>query len=99
MKYSIKDKIIELRNKGYSYKRISEELNCSKGTISYHIGIGQKDKYKIRRQKCRKLNPLSYKMSSFLNAKDKFPKSNLRTKYKNIRIIIYNKIREFNRDS
>jgi transposase len=39
-----KDKIHELFNKGYSYSQIQEELGCSKGTISYHVGIGQKDK-------------------------------------------------------
>lgn len=34
----MKAKILQLRKLGYSYNRISQELNCSKGTISYHIG-------------------------------------------------------------
>lgn len=32
----MKEKIIELLNKGKSYKEIMEILNCSKGIISYH---------------------------------------------------------------
>lgn len=39
----MKEKIIELRKKGYSVNRISKELNCSKSTVSYHInknGLG-----------------------------------------------------------
>lgn len=46
----IKDKIFELRKNGCSYKEIQEKLNCSKGTISYHLGIGQKDKVDKRRK-------------------------------------------------
>ena len=32
-----RDKIIELRNQGKSYKEISEILNCSKATVHYHL--------------------------------------------------------------
>jgi IS30 family transposase len=32
----MKNKIIELRKLGFSYNEISEKLNCSKSTISYH---------------------------------------------------------------
>lgn len=32
----MKDKILELRNMGFSYNKISEILGCSKSTISYH---------------------------------------------------------------
>ena len=38
-----------LRLQGYSYKDIQNTLNCSKGTISYHLGKGQKEKTKQRR--------------------------------------------------
>lgn len=31
-----KEKILELREKGYSYGKISQELSCSKAIISYH---------------------------------------------------------------
>jgi len=42
-------KIKELRNKGYSYRDIENALGCSKSTISYHLGKGQKEKTKKRR--------------------------------------------------
>ena len=32
----MKEKILELRRLGYSYKKIEKELNCSRSTISYH---------------------------------------------------------------
>ena len=44
MKKTLKEQILELKNQGYSYNQIKEKLGCSKGTIAYHIGIGQKDK-------------------------------------------------------
>ena len=36
MNYGLKTKIIECRKQGKTYNQISKELNCSKGTISYH---------------------------------------------------------------
>ena len=42
-------KIKALRKQGYSYKDIRNTLNCSIGTISYHLGKGQKEKTKKRR--------------------------------------------------
>jgi DNA-binding MarR family transcriptional regulator len=44
MKKTLKEQILELKEKGYSYNQIKEQLGCSKGTIAYHIGIGQKNK-------------------------------------------------------
>jgi IS30 family transposase len=32
----MKDKILELRKKGFSFSQISKELSCAKSTISYH---------------------------------------------------------------
>jgi DNA-binding CsgD family transcriptional regulator len=32
----MKEKILELRKLGYSYKKIEKELNCARSTISYH---------------------------------------------------------------
>lgn len=40
----VKDKIIKLRESGKSYGEIAKLLNCSKGAVSYHCGIGQKEK-------------------------------------------------------
>jgi len=48
-----KQKIIELRSQGKTYKEIQEYLGCSKGTISYHLGEGQKEKTKERMHKSR----------------------------------------------
>jgi hypothetical protein len=45
---TIKEQILELRAKGFSYNEIKQKLNCSKGTIAYHCGIGQKDKHAAR---------------------------------------------------
>jgi hypothetical protein len=46
--------ILDLRSKGYSYNRIQKELNCSKGTISYHLGTGQKAKTLERSRKFKR---------------------------------------------
>lgn len=49
-KKSLKDKILELKSKGYSYNQIKAQLGCSKGTICYHVGIGQRNKTGKRRR-------------------------------------------------
>lgn len=60
-----KDKIFELRAKGYSYKKITKELGCSNGNISYHLSPGGKDRSRIRRKNYRNKNPLMVKIESF----------------------------------
>lgn len=45
------NKIIKLRDKGYSYNKIMNILNCSKGTIAYYLGDKQKEKTTKRRKK------------------------------------------------
>ena len=47
----IGDKVIVLRQQGKSYREIAKELNISKGTISYHLGKGQKLKSFERHKK------------------------------------------------
>ncbi len=47
----MKEKILLLRGQGLSYNAIQKELNCSKSTIAYHCGEGQKKKSAIRRRK------------------------------------------------
>jgi 5-methylcytosine-specific restriction endonuclease McrA len=47
----MKDKILELRLEGKSYSEIQNLLGCSKSTISFHCGEGQKEKNKLRRRK------------------------------------------------
>ena len=91
----VKEKIIELRNLGYSYNRIVKETGCSKGTVSYHCGEGQKEKQKERLIKNRsKRHPLVRKVENFTSVKKdktKFEK-NVNKKLKKI---IYQKIQTF----
>jgi len=55
---SLEPKIRALYEQGMSYNQIKAELGCSKGTISYHLGDGQKEKTRARlrdsRSKIRK---------------------------------------------
>ena len=66
MNKNLKPKIIELYNQGYSYNQIADELGCSKGTIAYHVGKGQKEKYRKRSYKTKKSNPLRTKYWRFI---------------------------------
>lgn len=49
----MKEKILELFRQGLSYRQIAKQLNCSKGTIAFHCGKGQKQKYYQNRQRIR----------------------------------------------
>ena len=49
----LKEKIIALAEQGWTYNMIKRRLNCSKSTISYHLGEGQKDKARARVRKQR----------------------------------------------
>ena len=72
----LRDKILELRNLGYSYRKIEEKIKCSKGTISYYCGKGQKEKNKNRRKKNRfKQHPIIQKIENFIYNKYKDPKN------------------------
>lgn len=59
-----KDKILQLRSEGKTYREISSILGCSKSVISYHCGNGNE---KVRLQKLNKTksNKLSKKVSGF----------------------------------
>jgi hypothetical protein len=50
----MKDQIIKLRLEGKSYSEIQKLIGCSKGTIAYHCGTGQKAKYAINRSRARR---------------------------------------------
>lgn len=66
----VKDKILKLRALGYSYKKIQDEIKCSKGTIAYHCGEGQKEKYAKRHKLNRsKQHPLIRKIENFIGGK------------------------------
>ena len=48
------EQILELAKKGLSYRQIEKELGCSKSTIAYHLGKGQKEKAYLRAKKSKK---------------------------------------------
>lgn len=50
----MKEQILKLRGEGKSYNEIQKELGCSKGTIAYHCGAGQKEKTQNRLKNHRK---------------------------------------------
>jgi 5-methylcytosine-specific restriction endonuclease McrA len=78
----LKTKILELRKQGYSYNEIQDSLGCSKSTISFHCGTGQKEKSKLRLKKLRKNNPLYVKINNFLR-KSKIKENTLNPVSKN----------------
>lgn len=82
----MKDQILKLREEGKTYNEIQKILGCSKGTISYHCGKGQKEKTKRRQESYRKENPLSQKMDRF---KQRDGNSN-RTKVRNFQARLQN---------
>ncbi len=67
---SMKDEILKLRNEGKTYNQIKAILNCSKSTISYHLGEGQKEKTDLRHKK-RRENIIIRKVEGFRNRKIK----------------------------
>ena len=83
-----KDKILELWSKGYSYRQIQAKLGCSKGTIAYHCGEGQKYK-SFCRSKIKRDNqhPLVRKVETF-RTKKFFTSNNKKT------IPVRNKLKE-----
>jgi len=52
---SLKEEIFRLRSLNYTYKQISEYLDCSKGTVAYHLGENQKVKTNERVTRSRTL--------------------------------------------
>ena len=50
---SMEKEILELRQRGFTYKQIVKEIGCSISTVSYYCGKGQKDKAAVRRMKNR----------------------------------------------
>ncbi len=56
----LKEKILSLKIKGYSFRQIEKKLKCSKSTISYHCSKDQKKKTWKRLSKWRIKNPDRY---------------------------------------
>ena len=51
--------IKDLHKKGLSYRKIEAKLKCSKGSIAYHLGKGQKEATRLRQQE-RKAEMVTY---------------------------------------
>ena len=61
-------KIHTLRKQGKTYPEICDELHCSKSTVCYHLGIGQKDKTRKRQFVNRsQQHPFIRRLESFFN--------------------------------
>jgi len=67
---SLKEKIIKLHNQGLKYRQIQKELDCSMGTIAYHLNSTSKAKTRQRSIKFKTNNPLKIRLSRFNNAKN-----------------------------
>lgn len=61
----MKEKILQLRSEGKSYNEIKKLLGCSKGTISYHCGEGQKEKNRQREISRRKETVICQRVECF----------------------------------
>ena len=61
----MKEKILDLRNQGKTYKEICEILGCSLGTVSYHCSPSQKEKSLNRQKILRDKNPSYKKLDNF----------------------------------
>lgn len=68
-----RDSILVLRAQGKTYNEIQQLLGCSKGTISYHCGPGQKHK---TRQRNNKKHPFAVKMWQFQLPSTPFTRGN-----------------------
>lgn len=66
----MKEQILKLRSEGKTYTEIKNLLNCSKATISYHCGEGQKQKTVDRTRKLR-LNTPVRRLETFKGRKSK----------------------------
>lgn len=67
----VKNQILDLHKQGLSYSAIQKRLKCSKGTISYHCGKGQKNKKNKRQQNRRSISVLRNKIENFRYRKQK----------------------------
>jgi len=91
MNKNLGPQILKLREEGKTYQEIVNILGTNKGTVSYHCGIGQKNKARERQAKRRNKHPFISKMSRFINRKFKVKKeisSSLRKR-------LYEKVRGF----
>lgn len=55
----LSESILRLKAEGKTYRQIQDELGCSKSTISYHLGAGQKEK-NLQRKRDRRSSIRKY---------------------------------------
>ena len=97
-----KELILKLRSEGKSYTEIQSILGCSKSTIAYHCGEGQKQKNKDRTQNFKKTKPIQFNIIKKIS---NFSRNSLRdikkyNQYKfNLIKRISNKISDFHRSN
>ena len=61
----IKSEILRLHNLGFSYTQIQKELNCSRGTISYHLsGFIQEQKEILKENKTNLIDKIKLNLPS-----------------------------------
>lgn len=90
------EEILRLRAEGRSYRQIEALLGCSKGTISYHCGAGQKEKSRAATRK-RRLCPLRTKMEAFIHGRKKEVKDPFLEIFRPKNHCLVGKIRQFAR--
>lgn len=66
-----KEKILELRAEGKSYREIQKITGASKSTISFHLGEGQKIKNKIRSDKNKRKHPYTRKFYHYIDTESR----------------------------
>lgn len=74
---SLKEKILDLRGQGLSYNQISNELGCSKSTISYHCNEDVKKKNYERSKKYKEDNPGRVKIYQFRDRQTDYSKNGI----------------------
>jgi 5-methylcytosine-specific restriction endonuclease McrA len=75
----LKTQILELRGQGQTYNQIKSKLGCSKGTIAFHCGEGQKEKSRGRLAKRRAADPLLSKINHFCYGRKRLVNEHLGT--------------------
>ena len=90
-----------LRGDGLSYKQIQAQLGCSLGTISYHLGDGQKSKSADRRRALRRTveGALGHKTAGFQRETVLGPPRMRAEKPESTRKAQQRKTRDFSRDT
>lgn len=90
----MKWKILELRAQGKTYKEICEELGCSKSTVAYYCGEGQKEKT-LDRQRVRRNNKIINRIDKFKARKPSNGKYLLRDSWTTTKHSLQKRIRYF----